>query len=286
MRAVTTTRGIGLVDGDEIALLDVPHPDLGAALADGVELGELATAPVRERVSRDALRLRAPVPSPSKVWIVGYAYRAHRVETGHAASDGREDGGPQVFLLAPSAITGPYDPVVIPPLAPTHVDFEGELAVVIGRRATRVRESQAWQHIAGFTIADDVSARDVQRGKVPGWPASPSTAKSFDTFLPLGPSLVTPDEFDDPEDLLLQTWVDGELRQSARTSDLIYSIPFLVSHLSQVTTLLPGDVICTGTPGGVGGPENRFLGPGSCVRVEIEGIGAIENRFVSAEEHG
>ena len=276
MRAVTTHRGIGYLDGEDVVLLDSPWPDLGALLDTGSGLEPLADLPVRERVPLTAVTLCAPVPAPSKVWILGYAYRSHVAETARA---GQPDVGPQVALLAPSAVTGPYSPVTIPALAPSHVDFEGELAVIIGRRARHVCESDAWDHVAGVAVTNDVTARDLQKGHRPGWPANASMAKSFDSFLPVGPALTSPDELPDRDDLLLRTWVDGELRQSARTSDLIYSVPFLISHLSQVTTLNPGDVICTGTPSGTGNPEGRYLAPGSRVRVEVEGVGFIENEF-------
>jgi 2-keto-4-pentenoate hydratase/2-oxohepta-3-ene-1,7-dioic acid hydratase in catechol pathway len=150
--------------------------------------------------------------------------------------------------------------------------------VVIGATATAISEDQAWDHVAGYTISNDVSARDVQLGWIEGQQANVSAAKSFDTFLPTGPVLATLDEFGDPQDLGLRTWVDGELRQEARTSDQIWPVPHVISFLSHRTTLLPGDLISTGTPAGVGLPAKRFLAGGSVVRVEIEGIGAIENR--------
>jgi 2-keto-4-pentenoate hydratase/2-oxohepta-3-ene-1,7-dioic acid hydratase in catechol pathway len=276
-RVVTTDEGIGLLGGDHVLLLDTPYEDIGAALGTGETLASVAARPVRKEVGVEEVHLTAPVLRPSKVWIVGFAYHEHQVETGHVATEGE----PAVALVAPSAVTGPFDPVHLPPVAPHRVDYEGELAVVIGRTATSVRERDAWDYIAGFTVCDDVSARDVQKGQLPGWPANPGMAKSFDTFKPLGPAVVSLDEFGDPADLLLRTWVDGELRQQARTSQLIWSIPHVVSYLSSATTLRPGDVISTGTPGGVGHKVGKFLAAGSAVRVEVEGVGAIENRLVA-----
>lgn len=274
-RFVTTAEGIGRVDGAEVALLRCGYADLGQAFAAGEtagSLGQLAGARTA-RLSRS--RLRAPVLRPPKVWIVGKAYHDHRIETG---SDPTAE--PFVTLVAPTAVTGPYDEIRRPPIAPDCVDYEGELGVVIGASATAVSEDDAWDYVAGFTICNDVSARDVQFGDIEGHPASVSLAKSFDTFLPTGPVLATADEFDDPLDLSLRTWVDGELRQEARTSQHIWPVPHIVSFLSHRTTLLPGDLICTGTPAGVGLTRGRYLAAGSAVRVEITGIGAIENHVV------
>jgi 2-keto-4-pentenoate hydratase/2-oxohepta-3-ene-1,7-dioic acid hydratase in catechol pathway len=279
-RVVTTDQGIGLLGEDHVVLLDTPYQDLGAALGAAETMTSIAARPVRKEVGIGDIHLTAPVPTPSKVWIVGFAYHEHQAETGHVATEGE----PAVALVAPSAVTGPFDPVRLPPVAPHRVDYEGELAVVIGRTATSVRESDAWDYIAGFTVCDDVSARDVQKGQLPGWPANPGMAKSFDTFKPLGPAIVSLDELDDPADLLLRTWVDGELRQEARTSQLIWSIPHVVSYLSSATTLRPGDIISTGTPGGVGHKVGKFLAAGSVVRVEVEGVGAIENRLVPSAD--
>ncbi|MCW8378655.1 fumarylacetoacetate hydrolase family protein [Streptomyces justiciae] len=272
-RIATTVHGLGSVHEDELTLLDVPYPSLEAALTAGESLQSLAKAPVRERRPLDPADLRAAVSAPSKIWIVGWAYHDHRVETGREAPTGE----PAVALVAPSSVTGPYQPVRLPRVAPDRVDYEGEVAVVIGSTASDVSEKRAFDHVAGLTVANDVSARDVQKGELPGWPANPSMAKSFDTFKPLGPAVVSLDEAGDPADLLLRTWVDGELRQEARTAQLIWSIPYLISHLSRVTTLLPGDVVLTGTPGGVGQKTGRYLKAGSVVRVEVQNVGAIEN---------
>lgn len=272
-RIATTVHGLGSVRDDELSLLDVPYPGLEAALAAGETLQSLAKAPVRERRPLDRADLRAAVSAPPKMWIVGYAYHEHRVETGQAAPSGE----PTVALVAPSAVTGPYQPVRLPRVAPDRVDYEGEVAVVIGSVASDVPEERAFDHVAGLTVVDDISARDVQKGELPGWPANPGMAKSFDTFKPLGPAVVSLDEAGDPADLLLRTWVDGELRQEASTAQLIWSMPYLISHLSRVTTLLPGDVILTGTPGGVGQKTGRYLAAGSVVRVEVQNIGFIEN---------
>ncbi len=272
-RLVTTPGGIGRIDDDGVLLLDLPYPDLGRALEAGCTVAELANAPVRDSVQLDAADLLAPVLRPSKIWAVGFGYREHRTEVGFA----EEVDEPVIFMKAPSSVIGTLHDIQLPPVAPNEVDYEGELGVIVGRRLTDVSKHEAVQGIAGYTICNDVSARDVQKGRVPGRKADVSAAKSFDTFTPMGPCLATLDEFDDPDDLQLRTWVDGELRQEARTSDLIHSVSEIVSYLSRQTTLEPGDVILTGTPAGVGHKQGLFLKSGSTVRIEIEGIGDLVN---------
>ncbi|WP_328504659.1 fumarylacetoacetate hydrolase family protein [Streptomyces sp. NBC_00457] len=274
-RLVSTAKGIGRLedDGETVALFDLDATDLGAALQSGLDIASIATAAVRDRVPMAQAQLVAPVPRPSKIWAVGYAYAGHRTEVGYAGM--AED--PVIFLKAPSSVIGPGERIRFPKAAPDEVDYEGELAVVIGRRATDVLEAAAYSFVAGFTICNDVSARDVQKGRVPGRAANVTAAKSFDTFTPMGPALATLDEFADPDDLHLRTWVAGELRQDARTSQLIHPVPALVSYLSRQTTLEPGDVIATGTPAGVGHKRGLFLRSGDEVRIEIEGIGTLAN---------
>ena len=275
-RLVSTDRGVGRLESDAttVALLDLDAPDLGAALAGGTDVTELTMCPVRKRLPLAEVRLLAPVPQPPKIWAVGYAYAEHRSETGYTGGAAQ----PVIFLKAPTSVSGTGEAIRFPTVAPDEVDYEGELAVVIGRRAHEIGAADAYTHVAGFSICNDVSARDVQKGRVPGRAADTSAAKSFDTFTPLGPALVTVDELADPDDLRLQTWVDGELRQDARTSQLIHPVADLVSYLSHQTTLLPGDVIATGTPSGVGHKRGLFLRSGSEIRIEIEGLGTLVNR--------
>lgn len=276
-RLVSTAQGIGRLDGNldtgTIALLATDQVDLGAALAAGLPIADIAGAAERERVAASDVELLATVPHPSKIWAVGFAYADHRQEVGHTSTAET----PSVFLKAPSSTIGHRGTIKLPRLAPDRVDYEGELGVVIGRRASHVTVDEARDVIAGYTVCNDVSARDIQKGWLPGREPDVTAAKSFDTFTPMGPCLATLDEFDDPDDLALRTWVDGELRQDARTSALIFPIALLVAHLSEMTTLEPGDVVCTGTPAGVGHKQGKFLRPGSRVRIEIEGIGTLEN---------
>jgi 2-keto-4-pentenoate hydratase/2-oxohepta-3-ene-1,7-dioic acid hydratase in catechol pathway len=235
-------------------------------------LEPLDGAPVRDRLPLDAVTLRAPVPRPGKVWAIGVNYRSHAAETGR-----EPPAVPLVFVKVTSAVTGSSHPILLPPAAPANVDFEGEVAVVIGRRATAVRAADAWAHVAGITACDDVTARDVQRGT-----GNFGLAKSFDTFCPLGGSLVTVDEYTDPDDIELTTIVDGEQRQHARTSDLVFGVPELVEYLSAHTTLEPGDVISTGTPSGVGMVDERFLAAGSRVEIRVERVLPLVNEVAGA----
>jgi 2-keto-4-pentenoate hydratase/2-oxohepta-3-ene-1,7-dioic acid hydratase in catechol pathway len=194
-------------------------------------------------------------------------YRAHIAEMGRVVPV-----DPVVFIKVSSAVVGPAELIRRPAVAPGKVDYEGEVAVVIGRVASSVSEADAWSHVAAVTACDDVTARDVQESS-----GNFGLAKSFDTFCPLGASLATPDEYADPDDIGLQTVVDGVVRQDTRTSDLLFPVPYLVSWLSRYTTLWPGDVISTGTPAGVGHPEGRYLQPGSTVEVRVEGVLPLVN---------
>jgi 2-keto-4-pentenoate hydratase/2-oxohepta-3-ene-1,7-dioic acid hydratase in catechol pathway len=267
---VTTTEGIGrLADEDAVDLLDVPWPDLGALLAAESSLAALSDASVRRRSPLTDLTLRPPVPRPGKVWAVGLNYRSHAAETGRDLPS-----EPMVFIKVTSSVVASGDDVRLPPAAPTRVDFEGEVAIVIGRRATSVDEADAWSHVAGITACDDVTARDVQSAT-----GNFGLAKSFDTFTPLGASLVTLDEYADPDDIGLRTIVDGELRQESRTSDLVFGVPALIAYLSRHTTLEPGDVISTGTPGGVGTVDGRYLAAGTVVEIRVERVAPLVNRI-------
>ncbi len=277
-RYVATPQGLGRLRGG--AAIDLIAPGvygLDDALASGITPDELARLPVQDNIALDEGTLRSPVRRPSKVWLVGWAYADHAAEVGREP----KDSYPMMFLKASSSLAGPRDDIRLPAVAPSRVDYEGEIAVVIGRRAADVSEDDAWGYILGYTAANDVSARDVQRGAFNGGNPDPSKAKSFDTFTPLGPSVCTLDEYDDPADIELRTVVDGEQRQRARSSSLIHGFAAVVSFASRLATLEPGDVILTGTPAGVGHPSGQFLSAGSVVRVEVQGAGAIENRVVA-----
>ena len=216
-------------------------------------------------------RRLAPL-DPVTVFCIGLNYREHARETGAP-----EPEYPVVFIKGVHTIQHPGQPILIPQWMPsTQVDFECELAVVIGRRCKNVARSEALDYVLGYTCANDVSARDWQKkGGGTQW----CRGKGFDTFCPLGPVLVTRDEIPDPQTLKLQTRVNGEILQDSSTSDMIFDVATLIEFLSGSTTLLPGTVILTGTPQGVGMARNppRFLQPGDDVTVEIERIGALQN---------
>lgn len=215
----------------------------------------------------NAEALGNPVPQPRQVFAIGLNYRSHAEETGRDVS-----AVPATFTKFPASLSGPFDEIE---LVGTNVDWEVELVAVIGRRAHRVAQADGWSHIAGLTVGQDISDRDLQFAAG----AQFSLGKSRQGFGPMGPWLVTPDEFENPDDLALRCSVDGEVVQDARSSDLIFSVPHLVAELSSVLPLLPGDVIFTGTPAGVGVARQppRALRPGNVIETWIEGIGTIRN---------
>jgi 2-keto-4-pentenoate hydratase/2-oxohepta-3-ene-1,7-dioic acid hydratase in catechol pathway len=227
----------------------------------------------------DPADLGAPTPAPAQVFGIGLNYRAHAAESGLAAPEGL----PPVFTKFRSALAGPVGEVTLP--AGGHTDWEVELVVVIGRRAERVAVADAWSHVAGLTVGQDLSERI---GQLAGPAPQFSLAKSHPGFAPMGPWLVTVDELDDPDDLELSCAIDGETVQHARTSDLIFSVPALIEGLSRVVPLLPGDVIFTGTPSGVGmgRKPQRFLRHGEELVTRITGIGELRQRFVGVAPEG
>ena len=222
----------------------------------------------------DVAKLLTPVDFRC-IYCVGLNYREHAVESGVEIPV-----HPVIFMKAPTAAQDPWSPIVLPRHLPSEkVDFEGELAVVIGRPCKNVSRGDALDHVLGYSCANDVSARDWQKEKGGG---QFCRGKTFDTFCPLGPCLVTTDEIKDPNALSLRTTVNDEVMQEASTSDMIFDVPTLIEFLSGSTTLLPGTVILTGTPSGVGSARDpqRFLQAGDTVSVEIEDIGKLTNPVV------
>jgi 2,4-didehydro-3-deoxy-L-rhamnonate hydrolase len=220
----------------------------------------------------DDADLGAPAPRPAQVFGIGLNYAAHAAEAGLPVPDRLP-----VFTKFPTCLAGPNADVVLPSGA---VDWEAELVVVMALRAYRIGEGAGWDHVAGLAVGQDVSERVVQ------WAGGGqfSLGKSFPTFGPFGPCLVSPDELPDPNDLAIRCWVNDELMQESRTSDMIFSVPRIIAELSAILPLLPGDVIFTGTPAGIGAGRKppRFLQPGDVVRSEIEGLGHLRNRCVGA----
>jgi 2-keto-4-pentenoate hydratase/2-oxohepta-3-ene-1,7-dioic acid hydratase in catechol pathway len=250
------------------------------AFVEAAARGEALPSPIGPRLPLEAVTLRAPLPRPRRgLFCVGRNYRAHARELASSvfSASSEEDRWPIVFTKLAETVVGPGDEVRLPGAAvSTQIDYESELAVVIGRGGRGIARGRAMDHVAGYTIVNDVTARDVQM-RHQQW----DLGKSFDTFCPMGPWITTADEMDG-RDTRLRGWVNGELRQDGRTSDMIFDIPTLVETCSRGITLHPGDVIATGTPAGVGMGSSppRWLRHGDVVRIEIDGIGSIENRFV------
>ena len=231
---------------------------------------------VTDRESK-MVKLLAPIVPPV-ILCIGLNYRKHAAETGAKIPE-----YPVLFLKSPGTLQNPGDPIVLPTrLRSDEVDYECELAVVIGRKCKNVSKSDALEFVFGYTAANDVSARDWQKRFGGGqW----CRGKGFDTFAPIGPAIVTKDEIPNPNSLRIGTRVNNKTRQSSNTSDMIFDVPTLVEFLSGSTTLYPGTVILTGTPEGVGMAMDppRYLGPGDFVEIEIEKIGVLSNSVVSEE---
>jgi len=228
-----------------------------------------------------SVRLEAPLPVPRRnVWCVGRNYHAHAKELSASVfkdSNADTKAWPIVFTKVPECVIGPFDDVQLPGAAVSEqIDYEAELAVVIGKGGKNISQAEAMQHVYGYTVVNDVTARDVQM-RHQQW----DMGKSFDTFCPMGPWIVTADELDG-RSTRVRCWVNGELRQDGPTENMIFDIPTLIETISRGITLYPGDIIATGTPAGVGMGLNppRYIAKGDVIRIEIDGLGQIENRFV------
>lgn len=234
---------------------------------------ELAMRADAEQTRLADVQLLAPVLKPGKILCVGLNYRDHAIESKMVIPE-----VPTIFLKLPNAVTGPDSDIVLPRNS-TQPDYEAELAAVIGRGGRNIRREDWKQHVLGYTILNDVSARDVQLA-TSQW----TLGKSFDTFAPMGPALVTTDEIEDPHTLDIQLSIDGEVLQRSNTKHLIFKLPDLIAHISSVISLEPGDLISTGTPAGVGlgrSPQ-RWLKPNEEIAIRIERIGELRNRTVAA----
>lgn len=280
------TRHVGQVSEDGLHItayqLSAGDAQRGAlsvieALAQGKALPALASASVPVA----SVTLEAPLPLPRRnVWCVGRNYHAHAKELSASVfkdNDTNAESWPIVFTKVPECVVGPHDPVSLPGSEiSAQIDYEAELAVVIGKGGKNITRANALDHVFGYTIVNDVTARDVQM-RHQQW----DMGKSFDTFCPMGPWIVTADELDGTN-TRVRCWVNGELRQDGPTENMIFDIPTLIETISRGITLYPGDVIATGTPAGVGMglKPPRYIQPGDVVRIEIDGIGSIENSFV------
>ncbi len=275
MRIANDKGRLVVVTGDEVA--DVAQLSGGrfgpdpmsayqewAAFADFVSTITTGTGPLVEH------DLRCPVPNPRQVFAIGVNYRDHAEESGLAVPE-----VPATFTKFPASLAGPFDGIEI---AAPATDWEVELVVVIGERADRVAEEDGWSHVAGLTVGQDISDRHLQFAAG----AQFSLGKSRRGYGPLGPWVVTRGELEDPDDLAIGCSVDGEVVQDSRTSHLIFSVPRLVAELSAVLPLLPGDIIFTGTPAGIGATRKppRFLAPGHVLESWVEGIGTMRNACI------
>jgi len=248
------------------------------ALGPFLAAGEPALAAARELTGRDGVEYGPPefgpaVPAPERILCFGVNYSEHAIE-----SRGEVPTWPEVFVRGRGSVAGPYADLVRPALT-GRFDYEGELGLVIGAGGRYIPAARALDAVAGFVVLNDASARDWQRAGTQWTPG-----KNFDGSMPIGPEIVTPDEVD-VSDVLLTTTLNGEVMQSARTSQMIVDIPSAIEYLSSFTTLVPGDVVATGTPGGVGFARTPpvWLTPGDVVEVAVEGIGAIRNQVVAED---
>ncbi len=269
---------LGAQVGDSILDLNRANPELPLDMLLLLNAGTSALRTVREvlalpldpalLIPENEIRLLAPIPQPGKILCIGYNYKGHT-----AAGSVDLPEYPNFFCKTSNTIIGHNHTIVLPRVS-SQVDHEAELAVIIGKRGHDIAESDAMDYVAGYSIFNDVSARDYQN-RSNQW----LLGKSFDTFGPLGPALVTADEIPDPHNLNLELKLNGQARQRTNTSDMIFSIPFMVSYLSQVMTLEPGDVIATGTPSKLPEVEKtqKFLKKGDVIEVAIEKLGVLRN---------
>jgi len=246
--------------------VDFARPQLSSSDPPRGPRGERLLFPMSDVV------LLAPIPRPGKLLCIGLNYRDHAAEIGMKLPE-----RPILFSKFATCVVGPGAPIVLPTIS-DRVDYEAELAVVIGKTARGVAVGSALEYVAGYTVMNDVSARDIQMGDGQ-W----VRGKSLDTFAPMGPALVTKDEVADPGNLNISLRLNGRIMQSSNTSNLVFDIPQLIAFLSEGITLEPGDVIATGTPAGVGTSHSPqvFLRPGDNVAVEVEGVGVLENPVVA-----
>ena len=280
-------RSLGVVDADAGTVRDIGGllPP-GAGMIDVIERWDEVGPLLRERTGElpaqpvGSVEVLAPIPVPRRnVWCVGKNYRDHAVEFGRSGYDTPQRSEelperPIMFSKATTAVTGPD--TLVQPGPTSELDYEGELTVIIGKGGRGISREEAYDHVWGYTLINDVTARDVQRDHKQ-W----LLGKSFDTHCPMGPYAVTADEIEDVAALELETTVNGERRQFAPLKDLIFDIPELISTISRGTTLLPGDLIATGTPAGVGlgFDPPRFLASGDVVEVTVTGLGTLRNRI-------
>ena len=276
-------RACGVHQGEYVDV-NAADPELPASVRELLDLGTEWERRARAALPRGVVRhdpagarLLAPVPDPRKIICIGLNYRDHAAESGVAPPE-----EPVLFSKYPTALTGHLAPIVLPRVS-HEVDYEAELVVVIGRGGRHIPRERAFEHVGGYTVGHDVSARDWQLNK-PGkqWMAG----KTFDTFAPVGPMLVTPEEVPDPHNLGIRLRLNGQAMQDSNTKQLIFGVDELIAYLSRIVTLEPGDMIFTGTPPGVGMARKPpvWLKPGDVVEIEIDGLGILRNSVVAENE--
>lgn len=289
MKLYTTSLGIARQEtADTVALLDIREKTLDEVLQGGRELDRLADAPVVAISRLSDLEIISPVICPSKVFCMGANYHGHVEEMRQVLEALQPDRAeeliastlktPVFFGVPSSAIIGPFDDIHIPEFARGQLDYEAELAVVIAKAGRNISAEHALDHIAGLTMSNDISARDIQGEAMSGPQFEFAHAKGIDGFKPLGPSLVTLDEFNLPLDIKIEAKINGEVRQAASTTEQVHDIPTCISYISRFHTLRAGDVILTGSPAGVGYFQGSFLKDGDLMEMSAQGIGTIRNK--------
>jgi 2-keto-4-pentenoate hydratase/2-oxohepta-3-ene-1,7-dioic acid hydratase in catechol pathway len=268
-----------VLDGEVIGIRGAGFDEITSVLGGGADAMDrvmrwVDSPPGGERIPESEAKLAAPVPRPPKIICIGLNYRDHAIESGMPIPE-----TPTVFAKFPTAVIGPGAAIVLPK-ASTRPDYEAELAVVIGKGGRHIPEARWREHVFGYTILNDVSARDFQMA-TSQW----MIGKTFDTFAPMGPAIVTADEIEDPHNLAISLELSGDIMQNSNTSNLVFGVPALIAYLSSVFTLEPGDIIATGTPPGVGFARKppRYLMAGDEVRVRVEGLGELYNPVVAEE---
>ena len=257
----------GALTGDTVLDLSFAFPDTLAVIAAG-----LKSAPHAPAFQLSEITLHAPIAHPPRVFAIGLNYRDHAIESKMALPT-----TPVIFFKLQTAIIGPGENIVLPKNS-TQPDYEAEFAFVIGKGGYRIPAAAWREHVYGYTIVNDVSARDVQLA-TSQW----SMGKSFPTFCPIGPAIVTADEIADPHQLSISLTIDGETLQNSNTRELIFKLPELIEYISSITPLLPGDIVSTGTPSGVGlgRTPKRWLQPGETITITVEGVGSLTNPVVA-----
>lgn len=280
MRLLRTTKGIARQRDDEVLeLLDLPHADIGALLQQGLDAAR--TAAVVEELPLESVIILAPVERPGKVVIAGGNYLDH-------VKEAKLQIPTEVPFVVASGevVVNPHDTIILPAGAPDFVDYEGEVAVIIGKAGSHIPADKAYDHIAGLTIVNDVTSRDTQmQGLANGLIADMSyivRSKQFPTFKPMGPTMVTMDEFDTPLDVRISTTVNGEIRQDSRTTQMIFGIPLIIEAVSATVDLEVGDVVLTGTPAGVAIASGAYLRAGDTVEISVERLGVLVNTVAGA----